>query len=115
LRLGYFFGMMILFLFTAEAIARIFGFPIPNYHQLFAVIIFNWFVSHPIITASMALGFVTGGAVHSIADWIVTGGKHLWRVLFVPPGQSARVARKSAPSSMKWLFNPFTRVRPDHF
>jgi len=115
LRLGYFFGMLIMLIFAAEVIARIFGFPLPDYHQSFAKSIIDWFVSHPIITLSTALGFITGGAVHSIADWVVTGGKHLIRMLFVPPRQPARVAQKSVPGSMMWLFNPFSRVRPDHF
>ena len=54
-------------------------------------------------------------SVDAPADWVVTGGKYVWRVLFVPPGQSARVAQKSVPSSIMWLLNPFSRVRPDHF
>jgi hypothetical protein len=107
--------MMIMLIFATEVTARIFGFPLPAYHQSFAKSIIDWFVTHPIISVSMALGFITGGAVHSIADWVVTGGKHLIRMLFVPPRQPARVAQKSVPGSMMWLFNPFSRVRPDHF
>ncbi|NBU62966.1 MAG: metal-binding protein [Chloroflexia bacterium] len=115
MRLGYFFGMVIMLIFATEVTAQIFGFPLPNYHQSVAKSIIDWFIVNPIITLSIAFGFVTGGAVHSIADWVVTGGKYVLRALFVPPGHAPRVARKRAPTSVMWLFNPFSRVRPDHF
>lgn len=115
LRLGYFVGMLILLIFTSEIIARTLGFPLPNYHQSFAQTIIDWFVTHPIVVLSLAGGFVTGGAVHSIADIVVSSGKNMIHMLFVPPRQSKRVARKGPKKSIAWLLNPFTHVRPDHF
>ncbi len=117
LRLVYFFMMMLGLLFVIESMVRYTGLPLPTWHATIAKQCMDWFVAHPIITLSMVVGFITGGAVHSIADWIVTGGKKLLRVLFSSRTRPA-YTRKSNPWSgvhTRWLFDPFSDDHPRHY
>lgn len=117
LRLLYFYWCMIGLLFAVEYLLQRTGMPIPTYSQTVAQRIMEWVVDHPVISLSIAFGFVTGAAVHSIADWVVSGGKQLLRTLFVPPSRRS-VARKSVYTLVvptRWLFDPFTTRRPRHF
>ena len=40
--------------------------------------------AYPEETSVFVLGFITGSAAHSIADWLVTGGKRYLRMLGIP-------------------------------
>lgn len=117
IRLGYFFGMIILTIFAIERLTALFGIEIPIIHNSIAWSILLWIAQNQMISISIAVGFITGGAVHSIADWLHTGGKKLLRTLFIPRRGTA-AARKGidfAQASVRWLFDPFTDKRPTHF
>jgi hypothetical protein len=45
----------------------------------------DWFVANPLLTLSMAFGFVTGGAVHTIAGLSSYLVVKLLRILFATP------------------------------
>ncbi len=112
IRLGYFFFMIIALLFVVETGLRLSGVPLPTWHATLAQACLDWFVTNPVVTVCMAFGFVTGGAVHSVADWFVSGGKKLLRVLFSP---RSRVSRKALVAPIDWLFNPFSDSHPRHY
>ena len=77
LRLGYFAGVLtLLFLAVAWLFGR-FGIVVPNYHEQLALYLLQLSHDHPREVFLLLFGFVTGGAAHSIADWLVTGGKHV--------------------------------------
>lgn len=77
LRLGYFFIMVtLLFLGLAWGLGR-FGIVVPNYHEQAANYLLQLAHRQPREVLLVLLGFITGGAAHSLADWLVTGGKHL--------------------------------------
>lgn len=113
LRLGYFFAMIIGLIFVIETVMLQFGLPFPVLHMSIAQAIMDWFVANPLITLSMACGFVTGGAVHTIADWIVSGGKKLLRMLFLP--RQSQAARKAFGGASDWMINPFSDTTPRHY
>lgn len=75
LRLAYFFGMLMALLFVlARGLAEI-GVVVPDYHTRLADTIVRLVGEYPSETLILLLGFITGGAAHTIADWLVTGGK----------------------------------------
>ena len=77
LRLGYFFGViLLLFLAFAWAMGEV-GIVVPNYHEQAARYLLELARLNPREVFLFLLGFITGGAAHSIADWLVTGGKHV--------------------------------------
>lgn len=100
-------------MYVVEFSIRMAGLPLPTWHATIAQAVLDWFVARPVVTLSVAFGFVTGGAVHSIADWLVSGGKKLLRVLFLPrrPG----VVHKALPVPFDWMINPFSDSRPSHY
>jgi uncharacterized metal-binding protein len=117
MRLAYFFGMVIGLLYLVEYAFIQLGTTNTNNSLTIATSIIAWLTDHPIITISVTIGFITGGAVHSIADWLVSGGKRLLRSLFVPPKRS-RVARKSVwqvSVPTRWLVDPFSKSGPRHY
>lgn len=116
LRMGYFFWMVVLCVFVIERIAAYFGIQVPSMHTTITRSVLELVAAHPVYAITTAVGFVTGAAVHSIADWIVSGGKSVLRTLFVPPSQRAQkkaMGQRTAPSH--WLFNPFSSDMPRHF
>jgi uncharacterized metal-binding protein len=75
LRLAYFIGVLFLLLYlTALGLAE-FGMVMPNYHNQLADALVRLVSAYPDETLIFLLGFVTGSAAHTIADWLVTGGK----------------------------------------
>jgi uncharacterized metal-binding protein len=77
LRLGYFAGVLtLLFLGVAWIFGRL-GIVVPNYHEQAVTYLLGLLQRRPREVLMILLGFVTGGAAHSIADWLVTGGKHV--------------------------------------
>jgi uncharacterized metal-binding protein len=79
LRLLYFYGVVVgLLIACAWLLARI-GIVIPEQHVRLANTLTGLMRDHPRETWSFIGGFITGGAAHSIADWMVTGGKRYLR------------------------------------
>ena len=115
LRLGYFFWMILLCLYVIETIAAYFGVHVPALQQTVTQGALSLVIQNPVHTVSIAAGFVTGAAVHSIADWLVSGGTKLLRMLFIPPTrgmQKKAMAQQTVPS--RWLFDPFSSDSPHH-
>jgi uncharacterized metal-binding protein len=80
-RLLYFGGVVTLCFFgVAWALSKL-GVIVPNYpRQVFDYLLFLA-ETQPRLVVMGLLGFITGGAAHSIADWLVTGGKRYLRWL----------------------------------
>jgi uncharacterized metal-binding protein len=76
LRLLYFYLMVVLLLIaSAWLLARV-GIALPDLHIRLGAALLGLMRDHPRETQAFAVGFITGSAAHSIADWLVTGGKH---------------------------------------
>ena len=81
LRLGYFFiSATLVFLGLAWVLGQ-FGVIVPNYHEQAVQYLLQLTRQRPREVLLVLLGFITGGAAHSIADWLVTGGKRFLRRL----------------------------------
>ncbi|MBX3011481.1 MAG: metal-binding protein [Caldilineaceae bacterium] len=81
LRLVYFVGILSL---VSIALAWLFaqiGIVLPRYHVIVIDYIFGLMSTHPRESWLVTLGFITGGAAHTIADWLSTGGKRFARRL----------------------------------
>jgi uncharacterized metal-binding protein len=70
--------LTLLFLSIAWLLAQI-SIVVPNYHLYVADYLVTLVYAHPRRTWLFAFGFITGGAAHSIADWLATGGKRFLR------------------------------------
>jgi len=75
LRLAYFFGALFLLIFVLARGLAALGMIVPDYHIRLANALMSLANEHPTETQVFLLGFITGGAAHTIADWLVTGGK----------------------------------------
>ncbi len=115
LRLGYFFWMCLLVLYVVETIAAYFGLAVPNLQQSVTRLVLAFVGAHPVECVTIATGFVSGAAVHSIADWLVSGGAKLMRLVFVPPRRGTpKSATTPVSVSSRWLFDPFSSDSPRH-
>ena len=77
LRLLYFYAVVVLLLIGAAwGLAKI-GIAVPDLHVRLQHLVLGIARDYPRETRAFLLGFITGSAAHSIADWLVTGGKHL--------------------------------------
>src|SRR5436190_16313473 len=75
LRLLYFYLMVVLLLIaSAWLLARV-GIALPDLHIRLGDALLGLMRDHPRETLAFLAGFITGSAAHSIADWLVTGGK----------------------------------------
>src|SRR6478736_633480 len=83
LRLLYFYLMVVLLLIaSAWLLARV-GIALPDLHIRLGDALLGLMHDHPRETQTFVAGFITGSAAHSIADWLVTGGKrYLHRMRF---------------------------------
>jgi uncharacterized metal-binding protein len=81
LRLLYFYLAVALMLIGAAWLLAQAGIAIPNLHVRLRDTLLGIARDYPRETRSFLLGFITGSAAHSIADWMVTGGKHYLRRL----------------------------------
>lgn len=88
LRLGYFLAVLMLLLFGMARALAAFAIVVPDYHERLASAISATILDHPEETMVFLFGFVTGGAAHSIADWLVTGGKRYLAMLGYRPRRS---------------------------
>lgn len=81
LRLLYFYWMIVgLLIGSAWVLGRV-GIVLPNFHLVVSDAVLGTIMRHPRDTWSFLIGFITGSAAHSVADWLVTGGKHYLRRL----------------------------------
>lgn len=75
LRLLYFYGMLQLLIFCFAWLFAQLGMVVPNYHTRLIDVILHVVSSYPQQVLIFLLGFISGSAAHTIADWFVTGGK----------------------------------------
>jgi uncharacterized metal-binding protein len=81
LRLLYFYVTVALLLIGAAwALAKV-GIAIPDLHIRLRDFLIRIAAEQPREMRAFLLGFITGSAAHSIADWLVTGGKRYLRYL----------------------------------
>ncbi|MEO7910551.1 MAG: metal-binding protein [Roseiflexaceae bacterium] len=79
LRLLYFYLMVVLLLIaSAWLLARV-GIVLPDLHIRLGDTLLGLMRDYPPETLAFLAGFITGSAAHSIADWLVTGGKRYLR------------------------------------
>jgi uncharacterized metal-binding protein len=79
LRLLYFYLMIVLLLIaSAWLLARV-GITLPDLHIRLGDALLGLMRDHPRETQAFVAGFITGSAAHSIADWLVSGGKRYLR------------------------------------
>ena len=77
LRLLYFSTVVTLsYLGLAWGLGQI-GVVLPDYYTEVVEFLLNLVHTHPREILAVLIGFITGSAAHSIADWLVTDGKHL--------------------------------------
>jgi uncharacterized metal-binding protein len=75
LRLLYFYVVVVgLLAGLTWALGRL-GLIVPNYYAQLTAWLLNLARDRPRETLAFLIGFCTGGAAHTIADWLVTGGK----------------------------------------
>ncbi len=77
LRLIYFFAVItLLYLGVAWGLGQL-GVVLPDYYTEVVEFLLSLARTHTGEVAAILAGFITGSAAHSIADWLVTDGKHL--------------------------------------
>lgn len=81
LRLAYFYLVIAGMLIGATWLLGLTGIVLPDYHTQIAQALARLIAAHPGAATAFLAGFCTGSAAHSIADWLVTGGKHILRGL----------------------------------
>lgn len=75
LRLAYFYLMVSLLLFGWVWLLGRLGVVVPDYHVELFTRLRATMAANPDVTVPLLIGFCTGGAAHTIADWLVTGGR----------------------------------------
>jgi uncharacterized metal-binding protein len=81
LRLLYFYGVVMAVLIGGAWLLGLVGITVPQLSTRFSEAVFGLVRDYPREAWSFVLGFMAGSAAHSIADWLVTGGKHYLRQL----------------------------------
>lgn len=79
LRLVYFYAVVVVLLFLVTWIFGQLGIVVPDFHWRFTNRLITIYNTYPLASRVFIGGFVTGGAAHTIADWLVTGGKRYLR------------------------------------
>jgi uncharacterized metal-binding protein len=75
LRLAYFFAVVMGLLFAWVWVLARLGVVVPDYHWQLYDALRAWLNANPGVRFAILLGFITGSAVHTIADWSVTNGR----------------------------------------
>ena len=83
LRLLYFYAVVAGLLIGATWLLSQVGIVIPDYRARLTDTLLGVVRDHPRESWAFIAGFITGSAAHSIADWLVTGGKRYLRYLGV--------------------------------
>lgn len=81
LRLLYFYWVVIGLLVGGAWVLGRLGITVPDLHARVSDAVFGLITRHPREAWACVLGFITGGAAHTIADWLVTGGKRYLRAI----------------------------------
>jgi uncharacterized metal-binding protein len=81
LRLLYFYSVIMAVLIGGAWLLGQIGVAVPGYHERLTNAILGTMREHPEQVRIFLLGFITGSAAHTIADWLVTGGKRYLRAL----------------------------------
>jgi uncharacterized metal-binding protein len=79
LRLFYFYVMVVIVLATSTWLLTKIGVVWPNLHDSLTEWILTIWADNPVECLIFMFGFCTGGAAHTIADWLVTHKKRLLR------------------------------------
>ncbi len=79
LRLLYFYLVVVGLLFVLTWALGLVGIVFPTYYLWLTQRLLALYNDHPRETLVFLVGFITGGAAHTLADWLVTGGKHFLR------------------------------------
>lgn len=75
LRLAYFYVVLSGLLFVwVWLLARV-GVVVPDYHAQLYTALRAWLADNPGVRLAVLIGFCTGSAAHTIADWLVTEGR----------------------------------------
>ncbi|WP_322488744.1 metal-binding protein [Chloroflexus sp.] len=77
LRLGYFAAVVYGLAFAVVWVLGQLGMTTPAYHREWAAWVQGLIRAHPTETGAFVIGFCTGSAAHTIADWLVTNGNWL--------------------------------------
>lgn len=80
LRLLYFYAIVMLVLISVTWLLAQVGIILPAYHRQISAALINIARDHPYQTGAFIGGFITGGAAHTIADWLVTKGQRYLRL-----------------------------------
>lgn len=81
LRLLYFWGMLsLLSIGIAWLLAQV-GIVVPRFHLTVARYLATYIDTHPQEAWLITIGFITGSAAHTIADWLSTRGKRFLRAV----------------------------------
>jgi uncharacterized metal-binding protein len=81
LRLLYFYGVVVGILIALAWLLGQIGIAVPSLHVQLGAALLGLITDHPHEARSFIIGFITGSAAHTIADWLVTGGKRYLRGL----------------------------------
>ena len=81
LRLLYFYWVVMGLLIGGAWLLGQVGITVPQLSTHLSEAVFGLVRDYPRETWSFIIGFMTGSAAHTIADWLVTGGKHYLRQL----------------------------------
>jgi uncharacterized metal-binding protein len=79
LRLLYFYAVVLIFAVSGSWLLAALGLTVPDLPARMNAALLGVARDHPLLTGAFVVGFITGAAAHSIADWLVTGGKHYLR------------------------------------
>jgi uncharacterized metal-binding protein len=79
LRLFYFYAVLMGLLIGVGWLLGRLGLVVPDYHIRATAYLLALAREHPLAVLAFIAGFITGGAAHTIADWLVTGGKRYLR------------------------------------
>lgn len=75
LRLAYFYVVLSGLLFCWVWLLARLGVVVPNYHLQLYDALLAWLRANPGVRLAVLVGFITGSAVHTLADWLVTNGR----------------------------------------
>jgi uncharacterized metal-binding protein len=81
LRLAYFYYILVALLVISTWLLAKISIVVPDLHVRLGEVLIDLARDNPRETGAFLLGFITGSAAHSIADWLVTGGKRFLRNL----------------------------------
>src|SRR5215217_8851518 len=81
LRLLYFYWVVMAVLIGGAWLLGQVGIAVPQLHTRLSDAVFGLVRDYPREALSFVVGFMAGSAAHSIADWLVTGGKRYLRQL----------------------------------